>query len=221
MWGYAGSHAAQRLKLRPTDTGETERAAVWKRVALGESDEKEDDITKRLCLALQRSRTARKLMFYVHPQIVELDPATDDEFGRMDIGFYPTNQPWVPKEDIYFCLECKRLNVVKDGKPRAYASEYVKLGMVRFVTGQYARAVRHGCMVGYVRDGDMVKAMSNVEGQIVKQREILGMEPPGGSVGNGFLPRTTTARETRHKRAHDSQVFRLHHVFMAGKLARI
>ena len=46
-----------------------------------------------------------------------------EDLGRLDIAFIPL----VPREDIYFCLESKRLNVVKDGKLRAYASEYVTL----------------------------------------------------------------------------------------------
>lgn len=191
-------------------------AAAWKRIPPGSPDEKEDDITKRLCLALQRSRTARKLMFYVHPQVVELDSETGEEFGRMDIAFYPTNQPWVPREDIYFCLECKRLNVIKNGKPRGYWSEYVSLGMARFVTGQYSRVVRHGAMIGYVRDGDVAGAMDQVEENIKSRHKELEMDAPGTFVSNGFLPRTATARETHHRRPRDKYVFRLHHLFMAG-----
>jgi hypothetical protein len=197
-------------------------AAAGKRIQLGAPDEKEDDITMRLCLALQRSRTARRLMFYVHPQSVELDPDTGEEFGRMDIAFYPTNQPWVPREDIYFCLECKRLNVIKDGKPRGYWSEYVTLGMMRFVTGQYSRAVRHGAMIGYVRDGNVTSAMSRVEENIRSRHQELAMKAPGGFVTSGLLVGTPTAKETNHHRARDKYVFRLHHLFIAsgGKRTR-
>src|ERR1017187_5947752 len=98
-------------------------------------DEGEDKITIALCRALQQNRTARGLMFQIRTQVVELDPVPGEDFGRMDIVFIPL----VPREDIYFCLESKRLNVVKDGEPRAYASEYVTFGMLRFVTGQYSK----------------------------------------------------------------------------------
>lgn len=190
--------------------------AAWKRIPPGEPDEKEDDITKRLCLALQRSRTARKLMFYVHPQVVEMNPETGEEFGRMDIAFYPMNQAWVPRENIYFCLECKRLNVIKNGEPRGYWSEYVILGMGRFVSGQYSRAVRHGAMIGYVRDGDVASAINHIEQNIKGRCKELAMNASDGFVANKFLPGIATAKETHHRRPRDQYVFRLHHLFMGG-----
>ena len=98
-------------------------------------------------------------MFQIRTQVVELDPMPGEDLGRMDIVFIPL----VPREDIYFCLESKRLNVVKDGETRAYASEYVTFGMLRFVTGQYSKAVRHGGMIAYVLDGNLSRAISNIE----------------------------------------------------------
>jgi hypothetical protein len=74
---------------------------------------------------------------------VELEPAAGQELGRLDISF----QPQFGWEDIYFCLECKRLNVVRNGEVRSYASEYVTFGVVRFVSGQYASKVHHGGML--------------------------------------------------------------------------
>jgi hypothetical protein len=189
--------------------------AAWKRVPVGPLDEREDDITNRFIVVLQRSRRARKMMFYIHPQVVELDPATGDEYGRMDIGFFPSNQPWVPREDIYFCIECKRLNVPKNGTSRSYAAEYVTLGMMRFVTGQYSRAVRHGCMVGYVRDGDVKGAMENVESNVERRHKELAMAAPGRFLASAVFPRTMSARETHHQRDHGG-LFNLHHLFMKG-----
>lgn len=155
-------------------------------------------------------------MFYVHLQVVEMNSETGEEFGRMDIAFYPTNRPWVPCESIYFCLECKRLNVIKNGKPRGYWSEYVTLGMARFVSGQYSRAVRHGAMIGYVRDGDVAGAINQVEQNIKSRSKELAMKASNGFIANGFLPRTTTAKETHHRRPRDKYVFRLHHLFMTN-----
>ena len=104
-------------------------------------DEKEDNITNSLCETLRQNRTARSLPFQINTQHVELDPMPDEELGRLDIVFVPL----VPREDIYFCLECKRLNVIKSGQKRSYASEYVLYGMMSFITGQYSKAVHHGC----------------------------------------------------------------------------
>jgi hypothetical protein len=118
--------------------------ATWEAMPPPGADAKEDDITITLCRALRQNRTARSLMFQIHTQLVELEPAIGEELGRQDIVFVPP----IPREDIYFCMESKRLNVVKDGKLRAYASEYVTHGMLRFVTGQYSKApcrFVHGC----------------------------------------------------------------------------
>jgi len=196
-------------------------AAAWKRVPHGAPDEREDDITTRLCIALQRSRSARKMMFYIQYQPVELDPATGDEFGRMDIAFYPSGEKWVPREDIYFCLECKRLNVFKNGKPRAYATEYVTLGMARFVSGQYARAVLHGCMIGYVRDGDVSRAMSNVDANMKARHVTLAMKAPVEFGPSAVFPRLAHVKETHHQRRKGQPPFRIHHIFVAGTPTRV
>jgi hypothetical protein len=117
--------------------------ASWQEMPTPASDDKEDDITNALWRTLKQNRTARGLMFQIRTQVVELDPMPGEDFGRMDIAFIPL----VPREDIYFCLESKRLNVIKSCTLRTYASEYVRFGMLRFVTGQYSKAVHHGGML--------------------------------------------------------------------------
>ena len=76
----------------------------WEEMPLPAPDDKEDNITIALCRTLRQSRTARGLMFQIHTQLVELEPATGEDPGRQDIVFVPL----VPREDIYFCLESKR-----------------------------------------------------------------------------------------------------------------
>lgn len=184
--------------------------ASWEEMTPPPADETEDNITRELCRSLKQNRTARGLMFQIHTQLVELDPMPGEDLARLDIAFVPL----VPREDIYFCLESKRLNVVKDGAPRSYASEYVNLGMVRFITGQYSKAVRHGGMLAYVLDGDIPRAMKNVEANIQKQRAMLCMSAPVGFVPSTALAGDDRARETHHQRSHETTVFRIHHLFM-------
>ena len=186
--------------------------ATWEQMPPPAPDGGEDDITTALCRALQQNRTARSLMFQIRTQVVELEPIPGEDLGRMDIVFIPL----VPREDIYFCLESKRLNVVKDGKTRAYASEYVNFGMLRFITGQYAKAVRHGGMIAYVLDGNVSRAITNVEANIKSQHSALGMAPPGAFQSSAVLRDDARARETHHHRAHESTPFRIHHLFMAA-----
>lgn len=184
--------------------------AAWEGMPPPAPDEGEDRITIALCRALQQNRTARSLMFQIRTQVVELDPVPGEEFGRMDIVFLPL----VPREDIYFCLESKRLNVVKDGATRAYASEYVTFGMLRFVTGQYSKAVRHGGMIAYVLDGNVARAMTNIENNMRRQHSALGMTAPGSFFPSTSLKGDARARETHHRRAHETQLFRIHHLFV-------
>jgi hypothetical protein len=189
--------------------------ATWDAMSPPALDDGEDAITNTLCRALQQSRSARGLMFQIRTQVVELEPAIGEPFGRMDIVFIPL----VPREDIYFCLESKRLNVIKDGKSRGYASEYVLFGMLRFVKGQYSKAVRHGGMIGYVLDGDVSKAISNVEANIVSHASLLGMNMPATFLPSSILKGDVRARETHHTRTAETKAFSLHHVFMPGTTA--
>lgn len=183
----------------------------WEEMPFFASDEREDDITITLCRALKRNRTARELMFTIDTQQVELDPEPGEDLGRLDISF----RPLVPREDIYFCFEGKRLNVVKEGKTRPYAAEYVTLGMMRFVTGQYAKEVRHGGMVGYVLDGDVRRAISNVASNVQRHHDALCMMPPGKLSASSVLADEKRARETLHSRSSPAVTFRIHHLFLA------
>jgi hypothetical protein len=184
--------------------------ASWEEMPSPAPDEKEDDITNQLCRALRRNRTSRDLPFQIHTQFVELEPANDERLGRLDIVFIPL----INREDIYFCLECKRLNVVKDGQTRPYSSEYVVFGMLRFVSGQYSKAVRHGGMAAYVLNGNISDAITNVEANIRKQHAALCMTAPGAFLLSTVLKEDARARETHHQRTHEANLFSIHHLFM-------
>lgn len=190
--------------------------ATWQGMPSPPADEKEDNITNDLCRALRQNRSARGLMFQIHTQFVELEPLAGEDLGRLDIVFIPL----VPGEGVYFCLENKRLNALKDGKVRAYASEYVTFGMCRFVKGQYSKTVRHGGMIGYVLDGDVARATMNVETNIQTQHASLGMKSPGALLPSTILNGDSRARETHHQRSHEVSIFRIHHLFMAGNLVK-
>ena len=185
---------------------------TWTAMPPPASNALEDPTSEALCRCLRTGRDRCDLPFNIYLQLVELDPAAGEDQGRMDIVFAPL----VPREDIYFCLECKRLNVRETGAVRSYASEYVRHGMLRFVRGQYAAHVRHGGMIGFVLDGDVPSAMTNVEANIRAHCEELGMDPPGAFHISGIFPDDGRIRETLHRRAHAVELFAIHHLFMAG-----
>jgi len=191
--------------------------ASWIEMPAPAPDAKEDSITDALWRTLTQNRTARGLMFQIRTQVVELDPMPGEDLGRMDIAFIPL----VPREDTYFCLECKRLNIVKNGIKQTFASQYVRYGMLRFVTGQYSKAVHHGGMLGYVLDGNVANAIANVGANIQNQHKALLMSPPGVFSASTVLEGDERARETHHQRAHETSVFRIHHLFMPNSTAKV
>ncbi len=162
--------------------------------------------------ALRAGRNRYDLPFDIWTQLVELHPGAGENQGRMDIVF----KPMVPREYIYFCLECKRLNVGNADGVRPYASEYVRFGMLRFVRGQYARLVRNGGMLAYVLDGNVNTAITNVEGNITTRLSELGMDAPGRLRSSSVLPNDQRIRETQHRRPNTSEPFIIHHLFMPG-----
>ena len=185
---------------------------TWETMQPPSQDSKEDNITNDLCRALRQARAARDLPLQIHTQQIELDTMLDQDRGRLDIAF----NVLVPREDIYFCLEAKRLNVVKDGAYRSYASEYVTLGMLRFVSGKYSKTVHHGGMIGYVLDGNVTHAIANIAANIQSQCSALRMDPPGSLLTSAVINDDSRVRETHHHRDHESTVFHIHHLFMAA-----
>ena len=170
---------------------------------------RENPITEQLCRLLRMNRTSCDLPFQIHTQMVELDPSAGEDQGRMDIVFLPM----VPREDIYFCLECKRLNLPNNGSVRSLASEYITHGMMRFVRGQYGLQVRHGGMLGYVLDGNIASAIHRVSDLVKQRHEELQTQPPCGLKPSSIRPRDEHARETRHARNGQPENFLIHHMF--------
>jgi len=191
---------------------------TWKDIPNLTSD-LEDKITATFCRELRKSRKARNLMFMVDPQSVELNPAQGQSEGRLDIIFRPTGLKISPDEEIYFCLECKRLNFLSSQERKTGAPEYVKDGMIRFINGQYAKSVKHGAMLGYVLDGKIDKAMMNVTKHVQKHSAKLCMKPPVILHPSSILTDLENARESFHLRQGETNLFTIHHIFVnADKL---
>lgn len=185
---------------------------AWEMMPPPAGNEMEDAVSESLCRALRQSRNGRDLPFRIDTQLVELDPAAGQDQGRMDIVF----SPMYPRETIYFALECKRLNVRGGDGVRPYYAEYVRFGMLRFVRGQYASAVRHGGMLGFVLNGDVSGAINGVEGNIRGSHHDLGMDASAGFQASTGRPGDDRVRETRHRRIGQTLPFVIQHLFVAG-----
>ena len=186
--------------------------STWRTMRPLAPDALEDPTTEELCRRLRQSRTAAELPFRIDIQMVELGESPDADQGRMDIVFSPP----LPTEVVYFCLECKRLNVRKAGATRSYATDYVIHGMMRFITGQYAPHVQHGGMLGYVLDGDVARAIEGVSAAIGRRCEELGMGRPCALHQSSIRTTDASAMETQHSRGHDGEPFVIQHLFVPG-----
>lgn len=185
--------------------------ATWEEMPAPAGDALEDPVTNAFCIRLRAGRNRCDLPFRIDTQLVELEPAAGQDQGRLDIVF----SPLIPREDIYFCLECKRLNVRGENAIRPLFVEYVRFGMLRFVRGQYANSVRNAGMLAYVLDGNVVGAIVGVQTNVSNLHRELGMDPPGALLASSILSADSRIRETRHRRLNHSEPFVIHHLFMA------
>ena len=186
--------------------------STWQTMPSLASDALEDPTTEEFCRRLRDNRTASDLPFRVDVQMVELGASAGAEQGRMDIVF----SPLVPGEQVYFCLECKRLNALKEGTKRGLATEYVVHGMMRFMTGQYGSEVQEGGMVGYVLDGDVADGMRRVAVAVGARWQELGMKKPGTLLQSSVLSTVKSVQESHHVRGKTRDRFVIHHLFCSG-----
>jgi hypothetical protein len=187
---------------------------TWASLSPPAPNELEDVTTRRLCSALQKVPNRDLYRFRISIQNVILSSDSDAITGRQDLSFLP----FVADDEIYFCLECKRVRArATEGEAiRAGYSEYVTQGMLRFVRGQYSAAVRQGGMLGYVLDGDIHRAIQGVKSSVDKHRTELRLDPPTASLdASSIRPEHPQFKETRHLRFDDGDgLFVLHHLFV-------
>jgi hypothetical protein len=185
---------------------------TWERMQKPGPSDLEDAISDKLFSALVNAKRRSDFPFLIRREDLEFDTDLAKETGRKDIVFFPSLQ----QEEIYLCLEAKRLNAMISGRRESLADKYVTEGMQRFVDGKYARFVRHGAMLAYVLDGQIHRAIKNIENNIRSRLTKLGMEKNTGFVASAIRPDDPRTKETHHRRPHENATFRIHHLFVAG-----
>jgi hypothetical protein len=183
--------------------------AAWVQMPKPGPSDLEPDISKRLYCALRRAKDRNVHPFLIKYEDMEVDVDFEKVNGRKDIVFFPSLQD----EDVYLCIEAKRLNAIISGVKHSLADEYVKEGMQRFVDGKYSRFVRHGAMLAYVLDKDINNAMKNVENNIHNRLTQLRMDANSGFEASTILANDPCAKETHHLRDGENVVFHIHHLF--------
>ena len=167
-------------------------AVVWPTcIALLSPQSTEDQITINLVAILCKDEVVRSICHWVEYQCEPFGTdANGVKFskGKIDLA---VRLDW--ERERYLAYECKRLNVVYNGSRASLATDYVTKGMMRFMTEQYAEAMPIGCMLGYVMDGDVPFAMTQLEAAI-KAHPPLGLTGgPNASAAISNLTRFVTA----------------------------
>ena len=84
----------------------------------------------------------------------------------------------IENDENYLGYECKCLNVKRKGRIESQAGKYVKEGVCRFVSGKYSENLPAGCMLGYVLDGNVDTAHSEVNAMLAKKGTTVKILPP-------------------------------------------
>lgn len=182
---------------------------VWPTcVGLLPGQPEEDTITINLVHLLSIDAVVRRICHFVtyqhepfgtHPNGVKFSK------GKIDVAILLDQE-----RERYLAYECKRLNVIHGGTRSSLATPYVKDGMMRFLTEQYAAGLPVGCMLGYVMDGDLAFALAQVNAAIAAQKAPLGLVdgPTSGQQVAGI-----ERFSTDHQRANKSHI-ELRHVLL-------
>lgn len=127
----------------------------------------EDHITNHLVNALIRTKKVPGRIIPQYPLLTE----TEHQLVKLSsaIDFVLTIGD---SEDVYLACECKRLNVPYKKRTRGFAHEYVRDGLMRFVTGQYSRGLPLAMMLGYVMNANGNLAHQRVKRALARSKTI-------------------------------------------------
>ena len=184
--------------------------AVWPTcLALLPSQPDEDTITINLVSILSKHPQARSLFHWLEFQFEPFGYTPDGTAyskGKIDMALLLDQE-----RDRYLAYECKRLNIVHNGKKSSLATPYVMKGLSRFVTEQYAENLPVGCMLGYVLDGNAPAAQSKIYTAINKKKcqiELTISPKPEQSLGN------VRRFFSRHLRPANGQEIEIRHALL-------
>jgi len=167
----------------------------------------EDRITRKFCPHLKVHKDRSIHLFKIWSQL-ELLSREGRLTGKPDLIFSPFNND----EEQYFAFECKLLNKKdKRGVWSSLSGKYIDDGLMRYISGQYSGG-NNGGMIGYVVDGDTVKAIKCVNDAIEKRKEKLCINHKAQLRKSSIRPKCHQTKETEHLMKNGS--FTVHHIFL-------
>ena len=169
----------------------------------------ENRITKPFVGHLQSCQATRQLPFTFEALVKLVDENKDTETGELDIRVMHGHL-----SKIFFAFECKRLNVIRNGKYASQAGEYVGArGMGCFLFGKYDGGGDCGGMIGYVMDNDVQKAITAINKALIKYENFLKIKQPVKLKMSSLLSeKNNPCYETIHKNIEND--FTIYHVIL-------
>jgi hypothetical protein len=168
----------------------------------------EDTITINLVNLLSKDTVVRRICYFVayqhEPFGIHSNGASYSK-GKIDIAIMVDQE-----RERYVAYECKRLNVISKAGRSSLAARYVTEGMMRFMTEQYAEALPLGCMLGYVMDGHLPFALTQVHAAILTNKTTLSLTA-GPYTGQAI--RGCERFSTDHQRATKARI-EIRHVLL-------
>jgi hypothetical protein len=162
--------------------------------------EREDKLTNRLYRMIIREKgyragPARQLCPQPQYDVFDFEGDNDDPIGRIDLVYV-----YGSLRDTYFAIEAKRLHVTFPSGYKTLAVEYVakEQGMMCFISGKYSSAQRAGAMLGYVFDGAVGKARSEIKSAIFKHSVKLNLCAPSEFRKSKIVTCKERVDETHH-----------------------
>jgi hypothetical protein len=144
------------------------------------------------------------------PQIVN-EPATrvSDNSLKPD-GFIDFKMFYAWGMEDYFGIECKRLTSQDKGH---LAREYVKNGVMRFVTGKYSLGHDWAAMLGFVIDGNSSGCIKLITVQLNKRKQTICMEEDWAEEKSFRLHKDIY--RTRHRQHGQNCLMTILHLFLS------
>ncbi len=171
--------------------------------------DREDCITRRLYLRLVQLSTFRDGPLGIHLKSEIVDPELDADTPSGEIDLLVSCGHGY---EVYFPLEAKRLRVTyANGRLETGIDKYIKEGMMRFITGQYAPFMEAGAMLGYVYDGNTVEARSDIDRYVQSYAVKLRLLTPE-KLSRSQILKDMPVDETHH--SLEKRMFTIYHVFL-------
>jgi len=187
---------------------------VWPAcLALLPEQPEEDTITINLVALLSQDPIVRRICYFIvyqHEPFGTHPNGAKFSKGKIDLAVLLDQE-----RERYVAYECKRLNVIHGRTRGSLATRYVREGMMRFLTEQYAAGLPVGCMLGYVMDGDLNFATEQVNGAIASNTATL-RSVEGSAIGQAV--QGVERFSTHHERTGTS-VIELRHVLLPFKVS--